>query len=144
VDGELFFVDRKADYLRRRGENISSIEVEDVVRQHPDIVGVAVHSLPADESEDEMKLCVTLVEGSTLTPWEIAGFCDANLPYFAVPRYIEIVDELPITPVGRVQKFILRERGVTTGTWDARVAGFKPSRLGGRRRPAPEPGAGST
>ncbi len=128
ADGELFFVDRKADYLRRRGENISSMEVEDVVRHHPDIVGVAVHSVPADESEDEMKLCVTLSEGSTLTPLEIAEFCDANLPYFAVPRYIEIVDELPITPVGRVQKFVLRERGITRDTWDAHAAGFRPSR----------------
>jgi crotonobetaine/carnitine-CoA ligase len=128
ADGELFFVDRKADYLRRRGENISSIEVEDVVRQHPDVVGVAVHSVPADESEDEMKLCVTLREGSTLTPRILAEFCDANLPYFAVPRYIEILDALPITPVGRVQKFILRERGITRDTWDAVAAGFTPSR----------------
>jgi crotonobetaine/carnitine-CoA ligase len=134
ADGELFFVDRKADYLRRRGENISSIEVEDVVRQHPDISGVAVHSVPADESEDEMKLCVTLVEGSRLTPLEIAEFCDANLPYFAVPRYIEVVSELPITPVGRVQKFVLRERGITGTTWDAVAAGFIASRHDGRQR----------
>jgi crotonobetaine/carnitine-CoA ligase len=127
-DGELFFVDRKADYLRRRGENISSIEVEDVVRQHPEVAGVAVHSVPADESEDEMKLCVVLVSGSTATPLEIAQYCDSNLPYFAVPRYIELMDDLPITPVGRVQKFVLRQRGVTDSTWDAVAEGFKVTR----------------
>lgn len=128
ADGELFFVDRKADYLRRRGENISSLEVEEVVRRHPAVADVAVHGVPAGDLEDEVKLCVVRREGVDLEPLALAQHCAENLPYFAVPRYIELVDDLPRTPTGRVQKFLLRERGVTPATWDAVAAGFEVKR----------------
>jgi crotonobetaine/carnitine-CoA ligase len=124
ADGELFFVDRKADYLRRRGENISSLEVEEVIRGHADVADVAVFGVPAQESEDEIKASVVTVEGATLDPLALAGFCVENLPYFAVPRYIEVIEALPRTPTGRVQKYLLRDTGVTEQTWDAVAEGF--------------------
>ncbi|BBX04723.1 hypothetical protein BST36_08190 [Mycolicibacterium moriokaense] len=127
-DGELFFVDRKADYLRRRGENISSMEVEAAVLAHPDVEQAAVHSVPAEDSEDEVKLCVVRRLGSTLTHLELAEFCVDNLPYFVVPRYIEFLTELPRTPTERVQKYLLKERGVTEATWDAKAVGWEARR----------------
>ena len=128
ADGELFFVDRKADYLRRRGENISSLEVEEIVRRHPAVADLAVHGVPAGELEDEVKLCVVRRDGAEAGPEDLASYCAEHLPYFAVPRYIEIVDDLPRTPTGRVQKFLLRQRGVTPATWDAVAAGFEVKR----------------
>ncbi len=89
-DGELFFVDRKADYLRRRGENISSLEVEEIVRRHAGVADVAVHGVPADDVEDEVKVCVVAGPDAEIDPLELAQYCAANLPYFAVPRYIEV------------------------------------------------------
>ena len=124
-DGELFFVDRKADYLRRRGENISSLEVEEIMRRHPAVADVAVCGVPAAEGEDEVKACVVAKPDNEIDPLELAKYCAANLPYFAVPRYIEVLDDLPRTPTGRVQKFLLRERGVTDATWDRVAAGFE-------------------
>ena len=128
ADGELFFVDRKADYLRRRGENISSLEVEEIIRRHPAVADVAVHGVPAADGEDEVKACVVARPDMALDPEELAAFCAANLPYFAVPRYLEVLDDLPRTPTGRVQKFLLRERGVTEATWDRVEAGFEVAR----------------
>jgi crotonobetaine/carnitine-CoA ligase len=124
-DGELFFVDRKADYLRRRGENISSLEVEEIIRRHGAVADVAVHGVPAADGEDEVKACVVAKPGVEIESEELAGYCAANLPYFAVPRYLEVLDDLPRTPTGRVQKFFLRERGVTDATWDRVAAGFE-------------------
>jgi crotonobetaine/carnitine-CoA ligase len=123
-DGEVFFVDRKGDYVRRRGENISSIEVEEVIRRHDSVADVAVFSVPAAELEDEIKAAVVLVEGASFDPLDLARHCAENLPYFAVPRYLEMTSELPRTPTGRVQKFLLREAGVTEHTVDLAAAGF--------------------
>lgn len=124
-DGELFFVDRTADYLRRRGENVSSLEVEEIMRRYEGVADVAVRSVPADDVEDEIKACVVAKPDAVIDPLELAKYCAANLPYFAVPRYIEMVDDLPRTPTGRVQKFLLRERGVSDATWDRVAAGFE-------------------
>jgi carnitine-CoA ligase len=124
-DGELFFVDRKADYLRRRGENISSLEVEEIIRRHPAVADVAVCGVPAADAEDEVKACVVARPDGQIDPVELAGYCADNLPYFAVPRYLEVLEELPRTPTGRVQKFVLRDRGVTDATWDRVAAGFE-------------------
>jgi crotonobetaine/carnitine-CoA ligase len=130
-DGELFFVDRQADYVRRRGENISSIEVEEVIRSHESIADVAVYSVPAADSEDEIKATVVLVEGALLEPLDLARYCADNLPYFAVPRYLEIVADLPRTPTGRVQKFLLRDAGVNEHTVDLVAVGFHAKKHGG-------------
>lgn len=124
ADDYLFFVDRKDDYLRRRGENISSVEVEQTFRQHPDIVDVAVFGVPSELSEDEVKVAVVIRPDSSTTPEAICRWSVDKLPFFAVPRYIEVLDDLPRSSVGRVLKRELRERGVTAETWDRERSGF--------------------
>jgi len=117
-DGFLFFVDRKADYLRRRGENISSFEVERIFMGHGALADVAVHAVLSEMSEDDLKVTATLEEGATLTEEELFRWAVDELPYFALPRYIEFRAELPRSPVGRVLKRELRDDGVTAATWD--------------------------
>jgi crotonobetaine/carnitine-CoA ligase len=122
-DGFLYFVDRKADYLRRRGENISSFEVERILIGHGSLADVAVHAVPSQLTEDDLKLTATVKEGASLTEEELFRWCIDQLPYFALPRYIEFRAELPRSPVGRVLKRELRAQGVTPSTWDAEAAG---------------------
>jgi carnitine-CoA ligase len=123
-EGFLFFVDRKADYLRRRGENISSFEVERVLMGHGSLADVAVHAVPSEVTEDDLKITATLVEGASLTEEDLFRWCIDQLPYFALPRYIEFRDELPRSPVGRVLKRELRDEGPNAATWDAEAAGI--------------------
>ncbi len=122
-DDYLFFVDRKADYLRRRGENISSFEVERIFMGHGALADVAVHAVPSELTEDDLKVTATLEAGATLTEEELFRWAVDELPYFALPRYIEFRAELPRSPVGRVLKRELRDEGVTGATWDAEAAG---------------------
>jgi crotonobetaine/carnitine-CoA ligase len=122
-DDYLFFVDRKKDYLRRRGENISSQEVEGILLKHGDLVDVAVHAVPSEVLEDDLKVTAVLRPGATVTEEELFRWCIDELPYFAMPRYVEFRDDLPRSPVGRVLKRELREEGVTPATWDAVAAG---------------------
>jgi carnitine-CoA ligase len=122
-DGFLYFVDRKADYLRRRGENISSFEVERILMSHGALADVAVHAVPSRLTEDDLKVTATVKEGASLAEEELLRWCVDELPYFAVPRYIEFRAELPRSPVGRVLKRELRAEGVTPTTWDAEAAG---------------------
>jgi crotonobetaine/carnitine-CoA ligase len=117
-DGYFWFVDRKKDSLRRRGENVSSIELEQAICTHPAIANVAVHAVPSEMSEDDIKACVVLAPGETVEPKELFEFFRTALPYYAVPRYIEFLDALPANVNGRVQKFKLRERGITESTLD--------------------------
>ncbi|MGH0037441.1 MAG: AMP-binding protein [Myxococcota bacterium] len=129
-DGEYFFVDRKADFIRYKGRNISSFAVEAAFSQHPSVAQAAAHGVTSAEleAEAELKVVVVLAPGAEVTAEELARFVNEHAPYFFVPRYIEFLDALPQTPTGRVQKFKLRERGVTAGTWDARAAGFRVER----------------
>jgi carnitine-CoA ligase len=117
-DGFFFFKDRKKDYLRRRGENVSSLEVESTLIKHPEIIEVAVHAVAAELAEDDMKITVVLRQGSELAHRDLFEWTVEQLPYYALPRYIEFREELPKSPVGRVQKFILRDEGCTSTTWD--------------------------
>ena len=103
-DGWFYFVDRKKDYLRRRGENISSVEMETAICQHPDIEEAAVFAVPSDVTEDDVKVVVTLRPGSTLTEEQLCRWTFDRVPYFAVPRYVEIRDQLPKSDVGRALK----------------------------------------
>ena len=123
-DGYLFFVDRKKDYLRRRGENISSFEMERTFHGHPAIKDVAVHSVPSEQGEDEVKVTAVLQPDTSVTEEELCAWSVDRVPYFAVPRYIEFRDDLPRNPVGRVLKYELRDDGVTDKTWDREAAGF--------------------
>jgi carnitine-CoA ligase len=126
ADGEYFFVDRKADFIRYKGRNIASIEVEAVVGTHPAVAQAAAHGVRSEEleSEAELKVCVVRKPGQELGAEELARFVNERAPYYFVPRYIEFLEVLPATPTGRVQKYQLRERGVTPQTWDAKRAGF--------------------
>jgi crotonobetaine/carnitine-CoA ligase len=120
----LFFVDRKADYLRRRGENISSFEVERILMGHGALADVVVHAVPSELTEDDLKITATIAEGEQVTEAELFRWCIDQLPYFALPRYIEFRAELPRSPVGRVLKRDLRAEGVTPTTWDAETSGI--------------------
>jgi crotonobetaine/carnitine-CoA ligase len=126
IDDEdyLFFVDRKADYLRRRGENISSFDVERILMSHGALADVAVHAVPSELTEDDLKVTATIAEGKSITEEELFRWCIDELPYFALPRYIEFRAELPRSPVGRVLKRELRDEGVTAATWDVDQSGI--------------------
>jgi crotonobetaine/carnitine-CoA ligase len=124
-DGYMFFVDRMKDYIRRRGENISSFEIERVVSAHPKVAESAAVSVKSELSEDEVKIVVVLKKGEKLPPEELLVFCEERMPYFAVPRYVEFVESLPKTPNEKIQKSELREAGITTHTWDREKVGYK-------------------
>ncbi len=125
ADGYFRFVDRLKDAIRRRGENISSFEVEQVLLSHPAIATAAAFPVRSELAEDDVMVAIVLREGSSLTPVELMAFCQPRMAYFAVPRYVDFVDELPATANGKIQKFKLRERGVTPGTWDREAAGYR-------------------
>jgi crotonobetaine/carnitine-CoA ligase len=116
--------------VRYKGRNISTFEVEMAARKHPAIADCAAFGIPSEEleSEQEIMLDVVLKPGQQLQAVELARYINDNAPYFFVPRYILMVDALPYTPTNKVQKFLLRERGVTAATWDARAAGFRAER----------------
>src|SRR5579863_2928862 len=109
--------DRK-DYLRRRGENISSFEVETGLRAHPAVHDVAVHAVFSDAGEDDVKATVVLKPGAAVTEEMLCRWAIERLPYFAIPRYFEFRQDLPRNPVGRVLKYQLRQDGCTPTTWD--------------------------
>jgi carnitine-CoA ligase len=124
------FVDRMKDAIRRRGENISSYEVEQVLISHPDVANAAVFPVRSELAEDEVMAAIVLRTGAKLTPAALLDFCQPQMPYFAVPRFVEFVDTLPATESGKVTKYKLRERGVTVATWDREKAGYKIVRAG--------------
>jgi crotonobetaine/carnitine-CoA ligase len=123
-DGTLWVVDRKKDAIRRRGENVSSAELEAAIARHPDIAQVAVHAVPGEAGDDEIKACLVLRAGASIGAQELFGFFRRAVPYFAVPRYVELMDELPVNAVGRVRKQLLRDRGIGDATWDFRELGL--------------------
>jgi carnitine-CoA ligase len=116
--GWFWFLDRIKDSIRRRGENISSYEVEAVISEHADVAAVAVVPVPSELGEDEVLACVVPRDGVQLDPAALVAYCDGRLASFAIPRYVDLVAELPLTSNGKVEKYKLRERGVTASTWD--------------------------
>jgi carnitine-CoA ligase len=122
--GRFFFADRMKDALRRRGENISSFEVERVINEFPEVYESAVVAVPAELTEDEIKAVVVPREGQRIDYGELTRFLIDRLPYFMVPRYIEQVAELPKTPTQKVHKHVLRDSGVGPGVWDREAAGI--------------------
>jgi carnitine-CoA ligase len=123
-DGWFYFVDRKKDAIRRRGENVSSYEVEEEVLAHEAVAEVAAVAVPAENGEDEIKIVVTLKPGQSLTPEDLMRFLIPRMARFMVPRYIEFVDVLPKTPTAKVRKIELRQQGVTPQTFDREAAGI--------------------
>lgn len=124
-DGNYYFVDRMKDALRRRGENISSFEVEEGVGQHPAVAECAVIGVPSELGEDEVKAVIVLHAEQTLMPEELIDYLVPRMPRFMIPRYIEFVDELPKTDATfRVRKVELRENALNGRTWDLERAGI--------------------
>jgi crotonobetaine/carnitine-CoA ligase len=123
-DGYVFFVDRKKDSVRRRGENVSSFEVEAAIIQHPAVEAVAVTAVPSPMGEDDIRASVVLAEGADLTPQEIFEFFRDHLPYFAIPRYVDVRDSLPVNALNKVMKNELRQAGVPADAWDLEALGM--------------------
>ena len=123
--GRYFFVDRLKDSIRRRGENISSLEVEKVVLQHPGILDAAAVPVPSDDAEDEVMIAVQPRPGDPIDAFELIDFLIPKMAHFMIPRYARIMDELPKTETNKVRKTRLREEGVTADTWDRERAGIE-------------------
>ena len=117
-EGYFYFVDRMKDAMRRRGENISSFEVEAEVVAYPEVREAAAYAVPSDLGEDDVMISVAPVAGKTIDPKVLIEFLGERMPYFMVPRYIRVLDELPKTPSSKVMKHVLRTEGVTTDSWD--------------------------
>lgn len=139
-EGAFVFVDRKKDAVRRRGENVSSIELEMAIRQHPLIDEVAIHAVPSAMTEDDIKACI-VSRGELPDTAELLEFFENNLPYFCIPRYIEFFDALPVNSVGRVLKHELRGKALGPNTVDLTGDRYMPDkdkrRQGGGRSDAP-------
>jgi crotonobetaine/carnitine-CoA ligase len=126
-EGYFYFIDRIRDCIRRRGENISSYEVEQVLNDHPAVAESAAVAVKSDIAggEDEVKACIVLRPDMQVEPLALLDYCQEHMPYFAVPRYLEFVDTLPKTPTEKIQKHKLREIGITSTTWDREAVGYK-------------------
>lgn len=123
-DGFFWFLDRQTDSIRRRGENISSWEVEQAIGEHPKVLEAAAYGLRSELTEQEVAIAVVLRPGEAMGPEEVLDFCQGRMPHFAVPRFVRFVAELPKTHAQRIQKYVLREEGVTPDTWDREATGY--------------------
>ncbi len=123
-DGVFLFVDRKKDAIRRRGENISSHEVESAIISHPSVNAVAVVGTASELGEEEVMAFIVLGKDKAEDPIELIHYLEPRLAYYAIPRYLEFIDELPVTENGKVRKTVLRESGVQASTWDREMAGI--------------------
>ncbi len=129
-NGYFFFLDRMKDAIRRRGENISSFEVERILNLHEDVSECATIAIKAEDGEDELKVVVVPTSGADLSAEALLDYCVEAMPYFMVPRYVEFKSDLPRTPTQKVRKIELREEGITPGTWDREQAGIRVTRHG--------------
>ena len=135
ADGQYTYVDRIKDSIRRRGENISSAEVEAEVMTHPLVTEASAVAVPSEHGEDEVLIALVLAEGATLEPAELIRFLLPRMPHYMVPRYVRFLPKLPRTPTHKVQKYLLRAMGTTGEVWDRDLAGVvvKSTRVGATR-----------
>jgi len=124
-EGYFYFVDRKKDAIRRRGENISSFEVEAEVVAHPAVREAAAYAVPSALGEDEVMIAVAPVQGHQIDLPQLFVFLRERMAHFMLPRYIRIINELPKTASAKVQKHLLRAEGVTPDAWDRDAHGFQ-------------------
>jgi crotonobetaine/carnitine-CoA ligase len=117
-NGLFYFTDRLKDTIRRRGENISSMEVEGVLNQHPAVQECAVFPVKSVHTEEEVMAAIVLRQGQAAHPQDIVRFLEPRMAHFMLPRYIRIMSGLPKTPTGKVRKHLLKDEGVTPDTWD--------------------------
>ena len=125
ADGYYYFVDRIKDAIRRRGENISSFEVEADVQSHPDVREVAAIGVPNELSEEDVLIVVAPIDGRVIDPAALLEFLRPRMAHFMLPRYVRVLPELPKTPSSKVMKHELRQQGVTGDTWDRERAGIQ-------------------
>ena len=125
-DGYFYFVGRQTDSIRRRGQNISSFEVEQVVKLHPQVLDAAAFGVPSELSEEDVMVAVVPRPEESIDPAELIEFCQPRMARHMVPRYIDVVDQLPLTPTEKIEKRRLQERAVTETTWDREAAPRKP------------------
>lgn len=118
ADGFYYFVGRRKDIVRRRGENISAAEVEMAIETHPGVLECAVVGVPSELTEEEVLACVVLRPGVTLSLQALAAHCAQAMARFMVPRYFRLLPALPKTPTDKTEKFRLRQEGLAPGTWD--------------------------
>jgi len=130
AEGYLFFVDRKKEVIRRRGENISAYEVELIISKHPKILEAAAIPISSELSEDDVMVYIVPKRGEFVSFEEIIMFCNRNMPYFMVPRFIEFVDCLPKTASQKIEKYKLKELAESRRSeiWDRDKAGIKLTR----------------
>jgi crotonobetaine/carnitine-CoA ligase len=117
-DGWFWFVGRLGDSIRRRGENIAAHDVESVLLSHPAVMAAAVVPVPAEFGEDEVMAFVVPRPGRLIAPESLLKHCEPRLARFAIPRYVNILESLPTTSTGKVERARLRELGVSEDTWD--------------------------
>jgi crotonobetaine/carnitine-CoA ligase len=124
-DGHYRFIDRMKDSIRRRGENVSSWEVEQQLLKHPAIAACAVYPLPSELGEDEVAAALQLEPGQSLDPVDVVRHCEGQLAHFAIPRFVRFVPDMPLTENGKIKKVALRAAGKTPDTWDREAAGYR-------------------
>ncbi len=126
ADGYLYFVGRQKDMVRRRGENISAAEVEMIIEEHPDILECAVYGVPSEMTEEEVMVCAVTRDRKPMSPQELVDFCAQHMAKFMVPRFVRFAASLPKTPTDKVEKFRLKQEGVSPDTWDREKSGYEP------------------
>ncbi|MHA2051797.1 MAG: AMP-binding protein [Promethearchaeota archaeon] len=124
-DGWFYFVDRKKDSIRRRGENIASYSIEKIINLHNKVLESAAYGVKSELGEDEVMVAVVMKPGESMTPEELLDFCQGKMAYFMIPRYIDFVEKLPKSEVHRIMKRFLKERGISETTYDREKAGYK-------------------
>lgn len=125
ADGNYFYIDRMKERIRRRGENVSSSEVERGVAAHPAIAECVVIAHPAPSGEDDIRLVAVLKSGAALAPADLHAWLNARLPKFMLPRYIEFMDTLPRTGTNKVEKNSLVKAGLSADAWDAESVAYR-------------------
>jgi crotonobetaine/carnitine-CoA ligase len=131
ADGYFAFAGRQKERIRRRGENISAWEIERIVYGHPDIELCAAIGHPAEVGDDDVRLALTVKGGKSLSPEQLMDWLNDRMPAFMLPRYIDILDKMPLTPTEKVRKSALLEAGLGPAAWDRVQAGY----LVGRKAP---------
>ena len=130
-EGWFYFVDRKKDAIRRRGENIAAWSIERVVNQHDKVLESAAYGVKSAEyGEDEVMVAVVLKPEESVTPEELSDFCRDKMADFMIPRFIDFIEKLPKSEVHRIMKRFLKDRGVTETTYDREKAGYQIERSG--------------
>lgn len=127
-EGYFHFVDRKKDAIRRRGENVASAELEAAILLSPQIADVAVVGIPSESTEEDIEACVVAVDRDSMTPEAFFTYLSEHLPYYAIPRIVRFMDELPRNATGRIQKFKLREPDEVSERWDFQALGLTVAR----------------